>query len=108
MAHPARRLGNAVHPRTRLGILTILAGADRADFSFLRGTLALTDAFPGPGSPSPGRAEGTDRGDPSPQGNRRGCRGPARRRPAVTAATRAGHSLTSVAWVLGRWPRHSG
>jgi DNA-binding MarR family transcriptional regulator len=43
MAHPALRLDNAVHQRTRLGILTILAGADRADFSFLRDTLDLTD-----------------------------------------------------------------
>ena len=43
MAHPALRLDNAVHERTRLGILTILAGADGADFSFLRDTLDLTD-----------------------------------------------------------------
>ena len=43
MAHPALRLDNAVHQPNRLGVLTILAGADRADFSFLRDTLDLTD-----------------------------------------------------------------
>jgi DNA-binding MarR family transcriptional regulator len=41
--HPSNRLDNAVHQRTRLGILTVLAGADRVDFTFLRETLALTD-----------------------------------------------------------------
>ena len=43
MSHPALRLDNAVHQRTRLGILTVLAAGDRADFSFLRDTLQLTD-----------------------------------------------------------------
>jgi DNA-binding MarR family transcriptional regulator len=43
MTHPVRRLDNAVHQRTRLGILTVLAGADRADFVYLRDTLGLTD-----------------------------------------------------------------
>lgn len=43
MTHPANRLDNAVHQRARLGILTVLAGADRAEFTFLRETLALTD-----------------------------------------------------------------
>jgi DNA-binding MarR family transcriptional regulator len=43
MTHPANRLDNAVHQRTRLGVLTVLAGADRVDFTFLRETLALTD-----------------------------------------------------------------
>jgi DNA-binding MarR family transcriptional regulator len=43
VTHPANRLDNAVHQRARLGILTVLAGADRADFTFLRETLALTD-----------------------------------------------------------------
>ena len=43
MTHPARRLDNAVHQRTRLGILTVLAETSRVDFAFLRGTLALTD-----------------------------------------------------------------
>jgi DNA-binding MarR family transcriptional regulator len=43
MTHPAQRLDNAVHQRTRLGILTVLAGADRVDFAYLRNALALTD-----------------------------------------------------------------
>lgn len=43
MTHPARRLDNAVHQRARLGILTVLAGAERADFVYLRDTLGLTD-----------------------------------------------------------------
>jgi DNA-binding MarR family transcriptional regulator len=43
MTHPSARLDNAVHQRTRLGILTLLAGGARADFSFLRDTLGLTD-----------------------------------------------------------------
>ena len=43
MTHPSLRLDNAVHQRTRLGILSVLAGASRADFAFLRDTLALTD-----------------------------------------------------------------
>jgi DNA-binding MarR family transcriptional regulator len=41
--HPSIRLDNAVHQRTRLGILSVLAGAARADFAFLRDTLQLTD-----------------------------------------------------------------
>jgi DNA-binding MarR family transcriptional regulator len=43
MTHPSLRLDNAVHQRTRLGILSVLAGATRVDFAFLRNTLALTD-----------------------------------------------------------------
>jgi DNA-binding MarR family transcriptional regulator len=43
MTHPSLRLDNAVHQRTRLGILSVLAGATRVDFTFLRDTLALTD-----------------------------------------------------------------
>lgn len=43
MTHPSLRLHNAVHQRTRLGILSVLAGASRVDFAFLRDTLALTD-----------------------------------------------------------------
>jgi DNA-binding MarR family transcriptional regulator len=43
MSHPSLRLDNAVHQRTRLGILSLLAGANRVDFVFLRNTLALTD-----------------------------------------------------------------
>lgn len=43
MSHPSLRLDNAVHQRTRLGILSLLAGTNRVDFVFLRNTLALTD-----------------------------------------------------------------
>ncbi|HEY1915704.1 MAG TPA: transcriptional regulator [Streptosporangiaceae bacterium] len=43
MSHPAQRLDNAVHQRVRLGILTVVGGTTRVDFSFLRGTLDLTD-----------------------------------------------------------------
>ena len=41
--HPALALGDLVHQRTRLGILTILAESDRADFTYLKEALALTD-----------------------------------------------------------------
>jgi DNA-binding MarR family transcriptional regulator len=37
------RLDNVVHQRVRLGILTVLNEAERADFAFLRDTLELTD-----------------------------------------------------------------
>jgi DNA-binding MarR family transcriptional regulator len=37
------RLDNVVHQRVRLGILTVLSEAERADFAFLRDTLELTD-----------------------------------------------------------------
>jgi DNA-binding MarR family transcriptional regulator len=37
------QLDNVVHQRVRLGILTVLSEADRADFAFLRDTLELTD-----------------------------------------------------------------
>jgi len=37
------RLDNVVHQRVRLGILTVLSEAERADFAFLRDTLRLTD-----------------------------------------------------------------
>ncbi len=43
MTHPSRRLDDAVHQRTRLGILAVLAEAGRADFRFLRDALELTD-----------------------------------------------------------------
>lgn len=36
-------LDNVVHQRVRLGILTVLTEAARADFAFLRDTLELTD-----------------------------------------------------------------
>ncbi len=43
MTHPTNRLYDDVHQRVRLGILTILNGAARADFRYLRDTLGLTD-----------------------------------------------------------------
>jgi DNA-binding MarR family transcriptional regulator len=43
VAHPSRRLDDAVHQRTRLGILAVLCEGGRTDFSYLRGILDLTD-----------------------------------------------------------------
>lgn len=43
MTHPSRRLDDAVHQRTRLGILTVLCESGQADFGYLRRTLDLTD-----------------------------------------------------------------
>ena len=43
MSHPTERLDNTVHQRVRLGILTVLSEADRADFAYLRDALGLTD-----------------------------------------------------------------
>lgn len=43
MSHPIHRLDDAVHQRTRLGILAVLCEGGRADFSYLRDTLQLTD-----------------------------------------------------------------
>ncbi len=43
MTHPATRLDDAVHQRTRLGILAVLCEAGRVDFSYLRRALELTD-----------------------------------------------------------------
>jgi DNA-binding MarR family transcriptional regulator len=43
MAHPSRRLDDAVHQRTRLGILAVLCQGGRTDFSYLRDILDLTD-----------------------------------------------------------------
>ncbi|MFN2609101.1 MAG: winged helix-turn-helix domain-containing protein [Acidimicrobiales bacterium] len=42
-AHPSQRLDDVVHQRVRLGILAVLAEADRADFGFLKASLAVTD-----------------------------------------------------------------
>jgi DNA-binding MarR family transcriptional regulator len=42
-SHPVTQLDDTVHQRVRLGILTILATAGRADFTYLRDTLELTD-----------------------------------------------------------------
>ena len=43
MSHPTVRLDNTVHQRVRLGILTVLSEAHRADFAYLRDALELTD-----------------------------------------------------------------
>jgi DNA-binding MarR family transcriptional regulator len=43
MAHPSRRLDDAVHQRTRLGILAVLCEGGRTDFTYLRDILDLTD-----------------------------------------------------------------
>jgi DNA-binding MarR family transcriptional regulator len=43
VAHPSRRLDDAVHQRTRLGILAVLCEGGRTDFSYLRDILGLTD-----------------------------------------------------------------
>lgn len=42
-AHPALQLDDAVHQKTRLALLTVLDEAGRADFPYLKRTLALTD-----------------------------------------------------------------
>lgn len=41
--HPTVALDETVHQRVRLGVLAILAEADRATFTYLRDTLAVTD-----------------------------------------------------------------
>lgn len=41
--HPTSRLDDVVHQKARLGILAVLAEADRADFTYLRSNLGLTD-----------------------------------------------------------------
>ncbi len=41
--HPSAALNDTVHQRVRLGILTILAVAGRADFTYLRDNLGVTD-----------------------------------------------------------------
>lgn len=41
--HPAATLDDIVHQPTRLGILTVLSGAGRADFVYIREILELTD-----------------------------------------------------------------
>lgn len=43
MTHPANELDDVVHQRVRLGILAVLVEARRADFSYLRDSLELTD-----------------------------------------------------------------
>jgi DNA-binding MarR family transcriptional regulator len=41
--HPAVDLDETVHQRVRLGVLAILVEADRANFTYLRDTLEVTD-----------------------------------------------------------------
>ncbi len=41
--HPATQLAEVVHQRARLGILSVLSECGRADFSYLRSVLRLTD-----------------------------------------------------------------
>lgn len=41
--HPTRLLDDVVHQKTRLGILAVLAEADRADFTYLKSNLGLSD-----------------------------------------------------------------
>lgn len=43
MTHPTQGLDEIVHQRTRLGILAVLAEADRAQFGFLQDALGLSD-----------------------------------------------------------------
>lgn len=43
MNHPVSRIDDDVHQRIRLGILAILSGTTRADFSFLKESLGATD-----------------------------------------------------------------
>ena len=43
MTHPSQNLDETVHQRVRLGILSVLAEARRADFVYLRESLGLTD-----------------------------------------------------------------
>lgn len=43
MTHPSLKLDDTVHQRVRLGILAVLEEAKRADFSYLRDALDLSD-----------------------------------------------------------------
>lgn len=43
MTHPAVRLDDTIHQRVRLGILAVLLESRRADFTYLRDALELTD-----------------------------------------------------------------
>jgi DNA-binding MarR family transcriptional regulator len=43
MAHPSLKLDDTVHQRVRLGILAVLTEAERAEFSYLRQALDLSD-----------------------------------------------------------------
>jgi DNA-binding MarR family transcriptional regulator len=43
MPHPSLKLDDTVHQRVRLGILAVLSEAEKADFSYLREALDLSD-----------------------------------------------------------------
>ena len=43
MTHPSLKLDDTVHQRVRLGVLTVLSEAKRAEFTYLRDALGLTD-----------------------------------------------------------------
>lgn len=43
VSHPTQRLDDVVHQRVRLGVLALLTEARRADFTYLRDALGLTD-----------------------------------------------------------------
>jgi DNA-binding MarR family transcriptional regulator len=43
MKYPTVSLDDLVHQRVRLGVLAVLAEADRAEFTYLRDTLEVTD-----------------------------------------------------------------
>jgi DNA-binding MarR family transcriptional regulator len=43
VTHPATELDDTIHQRVRLGILAVLRETRRADFTYLREALALTD-----------------------------------------------------------------
>lgn len=43
MTHPATQLDDTIHQRVRLGILALLKETRRADFTYLREALDLTD-----------------------------------------------------------------
>lgn len=43
MTHPTNELDDVVHQRVRLGLLAVLVEARRADFTYLRDSLELTD-----------------------------------------------------------------
>jgi DNA-binding MarR family transcriptional regulator len=43
VTHPAAELNDTIHQRVRLGILAVLKETRRADFSYLRDELHLTD-----------------------------------------------------------------
>lgn len=43
MTHPATQLDDTIHQRVRLGILALLNETRRADFTYLREALDLTD-----------------------------------------------------------------